>query len=457
MSVTMNALVTELSKQINDWFEGTADTNATNPTYTLVDTALAEKQADWITSGSSGQQPTYLYIKTDSAGAGAAPEGEERIVAGDITVATGTVLTSSVYPFSASIASGDTYEFHRIASRGEKERAITYACNKAFPHVYKEIQDQSIVFNDWLSNGDFEKWTASTYPDNWVLSTLTASECTTEQLVFGLPTSSSMKFAASGAAGSMYQSEAEVNDFWKMAGKTVYFYAWVYTTGTSEVSLGITDGTTTTYGNHTSHASSSKVYHPGDSTWRLMYVWQTIADNPTTVKFTIYYDTSDADAYIDKACALAGWKYTYDISLLGLYQNTPSQILALSGADASDDTPEANPYKTRVSDYELNPNGTINFKQEYRSGKRFEVIGMGYLTPPVSKYGGGTAVSTEINDIDQEGQIVIAEAAKYLFTQKLHAAPSQDIERYKELVSYWTNEARLRRSKYAMKPIPMTR
>jgi len=447
----MNSLVTELSKQTDDFKEFTA---ASGSASTVVANAIAQEQNDFVSDGSSGDQPSTVYVKTDAGGASAAPEGEERYVA---SKATTTITTNTTNVFSAAIGAGDVVEVHRKFTRAEKERAIAYACSKSFPHVYKEIQDRGLVFNDWLINGDFETWSSSSYPDSWTVDTLTASECTTEQLVFGLPTSSSMKFAASGSAGSIYQSEAEVNDLWLLAGKTVYFYAWVYCSGEDEVCLGITDGTTTTYGNHTSHESSSKVYHPGDSTWRLMYVDQRIDDNPTTVKFTIFYNTSDADAYIDKAHAIATGKYSYDISHLGLFKNTPSQILALSGANANDDTPEPNPYKTRLHNWELTPNGYVTFNDTYTSGTRFETLGMRIITTPVSTYGGGTAVSTEINDIDQEGQIVIGEAIKYLYTLRLHSAPSQDVDRYKELVSYWSNECNARRSKYAMKPIPMTR
>jgi len=451
----MDDLVTALSKQIDDWFEGTADTNATNPTYTLVDTALIEKQSDWVSDGSSGDQPSYLYIKTDAGGASVAPEGEERVIS-SLTTATYTILVSSSYPFTAGIANGDTYEIHRKFSRAEKEQAIVHGCKAAIPHVYKEIQDRSIVFGDWLINGDFEKWSQTTYPDNWTLDTLTATQSST-YYVFGRSNESSCKFSSSGSAGSISQlltgSANDNYDLWQMAGKTVNFYCWGRTAGTSELCLAVSDGVTTTYGNHTDHTSSSKVYHPGDGTWRLMKVTHTISDNPTGLGFYIYYDTASADAYVDKAHAIAGGKYEYAIDHLDLYKDRPMQVYRLIGADASDTTPEPNPLKVLIDDWSIQPNGRLHFDNDYIDGTRFEIVGMGHLTTPVSTYGGATAVTTEIDDINKEGQIIIAEAAKYLCGLRMNSSPDQDKSEWKKQYDNWAMECKTRRSKYAMKSI----
>lgn len=458
MAATMDQVVTALSKETGDWFEGTADTNATNPTYTIVDTALVEKQDDWVTDGASGEQPSYVYIKTDAGGSSAAPEGEERKIS-SLDASTYTMLVSSDYPFSAGVANGDTYEIHRTFSRNEKEQAIVHACNEAFPHVYKEIQNRSIVIGDWLANGDFEKWTSSSAPDNWVVSGLTASKDGTNAYTFGLGSSYACLFSASGAAGYIKQDIGQIQDLRYLAEKTVKFYVWGYTSGADELCLGITDGTTTVYGNHTSHASSTKVYHPGDSTYRLMWVELTIDENPTEVTFTIFYNTSDANAYVDKACVIAGDTYVYNISYYDFYNDRPLRVYRLIGADADDDTPAINPQKVLLdsSQYHADPSGKLYIDCNLSDGTRLELVGIGLLTTPVSTYGGGTAVSTEIDNMNKEGKIVVAEAAKYLCQRRMHNSITQDIQRWQQLYAYWDNECRNRKSKYAMKSIPLIR
>ena len=438
MTTTLNSLVTELSKQLDDWKEFTASSGSTN---TIVSNAIAQEQDTSVSSGSSGKTPSTVYVKTDAGGASAAPEGEERNVASKSTT---TITTNSTYVFTAAIAAGDIVEVHKAFSRYKKEQAIKYACMRGLPDVYKEIAYKGLVFGDYLINGGFvPKWSQTTYPDNWVLSGATASKYT-----YRSPYDYAVKFAASGNAGSLYQSTTENTDLWTLAGKTVNMYAKVFTSGTSEVRLSLYDGTTTTYSD----------YHPGDSTYRTLNVEATIATNPSSVKATVLYDTSNSDAYVTDIHLVATDKYSYDISYLGINKHTPSCIYYLIGVDVDEDNPTSNPVKVLIpgEDWYIGPNGMIHFNEAYSNGIRMEIVGMAPLTTPVSTYGGGTAVSTEIDDINREGQIIIAEAAAKLHFDKMNSAPNKDRTGYEASYQYWKQQAREMRSKYGMKKLIQT-
>ena len=430
MSTTLDALVQELSKQLDDyWRSTTTSEHATTPTYALVDTALCEKQSDWVSNGSSGDTPSTVYIAT--AG-GAAPEGQERVV-NTLTIGSGTLTTTTARPFTAKIESGDTYEIHRLFTRAEKERAIQYACYSSFPNLYKKISDESIRFGSWIRDGGFIVWPTTSTLTYWAKSgTTTLTQTITKPNIYREGRTSC---GLSGAVGYIYQSPTENPDLIFLAGKTPTVKIRARTGAASQIRLAIYDGATTTYSS----------YHAGDSSWGditdPIYVSATIPDNPSTVQIRVYYDSVASPAYIDEVWIEGvGEHYTYDISGLGLYQNQPSQVLQIL------DDQYARSDFVRLHNWE---SPTVDGKLRFRGrtmpadGSLLRITGMGYLSSPT------TAAGTTEADAPQT-QIIVAESAVYLYDLLINKSPAQDIGRFEAAKQRWTQLSMQRRIQFGM-------
>lgn len=94
---TRAELVAEVSRRLGFYLRGTATAGSTT---TVVDTDnLLALDNFWVGH--------YVYLVEDAGGAGAAPEGEERVVTGYVR----STATLTIAPaFTAAAAAGDTYE-----------------------------------------------------------------------------------------------------------------------------------------------------------------------------------------------------------------------------------------------------------------------------------------------------------------------------------------------------------
>jgi hypothetical protein len=157
-----------------------------------------------------------------------------------------------------------------------------------------------------------------------------------------------------------------------LGGTSPQFYMYVTDTTASQVRLAIYDGVTLTYGD----------YHTGGGGEELLYVGGVqIADHPTEVAFRIYYDDAATTAYADDGiCINAYVKYDYDISDLGLVNNTPEQVFRVSGRSAGNEYPRPSGLSVLVNQWKVLPNGFIRFLENLGSGVRLRIVGKKYLT-----------------------------------------------------------------------------
>jgi hypothetical protein len=374
---TMRSL---LSEDIGDVIFGsntsttTADGNAGGTT--LIDSTLMALPSGWFRFGSGGEQPTAVKITSGLY------SGEVRYVNGfDNTNGTVTVSSS----FGGQIEDAITFEVHRIAHPALKDACIEAAAKDSFPYLYDYVDSTAIVFGDILIDGSLESWSTSTSPAYWtaVGPTVTRTSSYAHDSVYGA--------ALSTTTGYVGQSSTNNPDLLKCGGLTPTFYKWVRAGSASQVRLAIYDGTTLTYGD----------YNTTTGAYELLSVTAKIKDNPSDVAFRIYYDVNATTAYIDDGIAVGAYdKYDYDISNLGLINDTPDQVFTLSSA--SDEYPRPSGLATPFANWKMAPNGFIRFTGGLNNGTRLRIIGRKYLSvnDATTATVAAGAVFTDLTDVD---------------------------------------------------------
>ena len=419
MSTTLENAMLELSEQIGDDFSGT--TTSSGSSTTVVDTTLKAYPADWIDATS-----TLMWDRITS---GTYDEEERRI--SSLAIATGTLTTIA---HGGTIASAVTYEVHRLFSASEKRKAIINAARDAFPSIHKKIDDETKTTGNWLRNGSFENWAASTYPDSWTLSALTAAKNTT--LPYYKHGIASMKLST--AAGNMSQSASNLADLHRLAGKSVTFTIQGWCDTASCLRLQIYDGTTTT----------SSDYHGGGSDWTKdsepLSVTATIADTPTEITFRVVLASAAGTAYVDDARVIGPYMDRIYIGDLGLANNEPYQVyVESSDYTSSEPWVRIRGWKVDSENYLCIPN--------CRRDRRLRITGIGVLN--FLKTG---AVSTDwaatIGIDSPQTDILVAKAAVNLYAKKVMPdEESGETDQYARGMSYWDRKLKSALSKHAMK------
>jgi hypothetical protein len=422
MSTSLLEAEQELSKQLGDYWSSTTTGAGTNST--LVDTALKAKENDWI----SGD--CWAFLIEEPAGA-AAIYDERKATSLDNDDGTLTTLA-----FAAAPGTGIDYEVHRLFSPSEKRRALVYAARAIYPSSFTEVRDESRVSGNWLKDGSFEIWTSSSALTYWTASTVTVTKTTSSPYYKHGATSCKL----SGSAGYIVQSISNWDDLKRLAGKSVTFTVQGYSTTASSLRLAIYDGTTTTYSD----------YHDGDSTWTEdndpLEVQADIQDNPTAIEFRIYF--ASGTAYVDDARVIGPDGARIYIGDLGLTGNKPHQVLR-----EKSNYDEGEPwYLIHGITYDQT-NGYMNLPDSVPSDYRLRILGTKYLNFYDSSGDVGTDWEDTIAIDSPQLDILVAEAAIYLYTQMVMPNyEAGESDQFARALSWWQNELRVRRAKYGMSP-----
>lgn len=434
MSTTLATLRQQVSRVIGDYWCGTTSSAGGAAGATLVDTTLGDEGADFISDGSSGSPMSEVVITSTTAGS--PPVGETRRIS---TVTSAGVLTPKS-AFSLQVANAMTYEIHRLFKASDKEAAIADACYDAFPHLYAWVDDTSLRFGNWLLNGDMEKWTVATAPDNWTVNTVTAAAQTAAPWVHSGTSSCKL----STATGYLCTSSGLQPDLMGLVGDNVTFRAWVWSSVASQIKLGIyydAVGAGTLIG-----ASS---YHTASSGWELLESTGTIPSGINYLYIVVNYDVIGS-AYIDDLSLVGGAsKRSYDLSLIGLAQGVPSQVYALTEEDVNNDTLHYRGQALPLDNWEMRGSNRIYFRSPLADGTKLRIIGKGVLTQPTS------AVSTNVDA--PQTKIIVALAARRLYAGAAFTSPNRDTKRYQEGLAFWDNEVQNAIAKYHMPYLSLTR
>jgi hypothetical protein len=415
----METLMTLLSKDIDDYFASTSTSTGAVGGTTIIDTALAAYESDWITDFSWDRITSGTYAN------------ESR----KISSLSSTTLTTLAH--GGQIASGVTYEVHRLFAPVEKLRALTQAVKLCYPYVYASTSDTTKTTSNWLLNGDVEVWASTSYPDYWRVSAVTAAETSTAKLF--IRGASSCKLDST--AGYLYQDWTLNDNLKELRGTTVTFKAKGWCDTADSLRLAVSDGTTITYSS----------YHAGDSTWNTFsdfYVQVYIDKDATDVSFRVYLDESAATGYIDdlRVTSSRATERVY-IGDLALAQGRPSAVQY-----ALDYFPESDEQRYLRNWY---IDGDYLVLPYCRQDTPLRILGRDYLS--FLKAG----VETEAYDAtvaidDPQTRIVSAQAALWLYNRTgLPNYSTGQRKDYQEAANYWSNEFQHRVNKFKMPQFPL--
>ena len=422
-----NAMV-ELSKQIGDYWSSTATSNGEANGTTIVDTSLKAKANDWVETGDTFDRIT----------SGTYANEERQVSSLDNTTGTLTVLAHG-----GQIASGVTYEVHRLFTASNKKEALVLAARNCFPNIFQEVWDESLVSGNWLKDGSFEQWTAANNLTDWVETSLTATQTTTAIYLRHSLTSCKLDTAA----GTLTQSISNFKDLQYLRGKNVTFTCQGWCDTASCLRLSINDGTTQTYSD----------YHAGDSAWTennprndSFYTTQYIAPNATQVTFSIHHEKAAGTSYVDDARALSDYRGRTFIGYLWLARNRPHEISL-----------EPSYYSTeeewiRIKDYEVDPDGYLYTPTTYPSDRRLRIRGIGYLDFLASGVSSTAWTATIALDSPQL-DILVAGAALYLYGKS--ALPNFDTgtsKKFADAYGFWRMQYSEACQKFGMKSPPVS-
>lgn len=149
------------------------------------------------------------------------------------------------------------------------------------------------------TNPSFEDWTGgdNVAPDGWTFGEWPpdGSAVAKESTIIKVGTFSAKPTRVTEDCG-LYQDIAPTRgiEYWK--GKTVTLGCWVYATVANRACININDGVT----------ESTRIYHPGDSTWRWLTVTHVVSATATGLRPFLYVINGDTSAYFDGAILIEG-------------------------------------------------------------------------------------------------------------------------------------------------------
>ena len=418
MTTSILTLCNTLSDQIGDNFRST--TTSSGADNTIIDTALSSYPSSWIN--------VQNHIMWDMITSGTYDEEERKL----LLLATSTLTTKD---HGGTIASGVTYQIHRLFKASDKRTALVSSLKEAYPWVHKKIRDESVVSGNWLKDGSFEIWSSSSALTYWTADTSTLTQTSTAY--YFEHGTYSCKIAT--AAGNIKQSISNWDDLKKLAGKNVIFKVRGWCDTADTLRIGINDGTTITYSD----------YHNGDSAWtetnEPLTVSATIQDNPTAIEFIIYLATANT-AYVDDARVTADKSPRLYIGNLGLSKNTPHQVLVENSSYSNSE-----PWTLITGITYDTPNGYMMLPNWVPSSYRLRILGIGYLDFIDSSGDIGTDWDDTVDLDAPQTEILVAQAAIYLFRRQL--MPTQnvgDTQQAMNALQIWIAELGERKMRYGM-------
>jgi len=425
MATTLANCMIEMSRQMGDLWSSSATSSGAAGGTTIVDTALSAKATDWIHT----EREMYTRITSGTY------VGNERYCQS----LSGSTLTTLAH--GGQILSAVTYEIHRLFSASaiepSKRSALIYAARKAYPHIFKEIRDETRTWGNWLygGSGDFETWTVSTVPDTWTRTSVTAAQNT--NMLYVTRGTSSCKLST--AAGNILQGISNNANLSSLVGKYVTFKGDAWCDTASCARLRIYDGVNT----------YNSDYHSGDDGFEELTVSGTVSENASEVSFMILHDVAAGVTYADNMRVVGPNIDRVYIGDLTLARNRPHGVYmtAESSNINSNEPAWYEPWQQIQGD--IGSDGYF-YSHHGATDYRLRIIGMGYLDfllAGVSSTDWAATIALNSPQTD----ILIAEAIVYLYQTKIMPTGSAgDTKLYAQALSFWKDELTERKRKFAM-------
>lgn len=411
MTTTFEALRQKLAPMIGK-DEGRAETTTgAGDDTSVIATALANKPADWynewwciITSGTRNDE--YKQI-SDYDGT------SDLTLYSALTGAPGSGVTFELYKYPLTMYLA----------------ALNAAALECYPWLYDPIMDDTLVSNNWLPDGNMEKWSSATAMSFWDVVGSGASVARSTTKLFG-----TYAAALTRVTNDCYLSCDHAN--WPrlldLEGLHVHLYCWVKCDTADTARIAIYDGITTTY---------SDDYHAGDDEWELMEVEATLADDCRTVEVRLYINDNDATVYFDNARLIGPRLYEY--LLPTDFVDAPLEVY-LQGSEVNVDG-DAGPYDcdkiglrgplTPIHGWEMVDDGTyrwIRFAEGFTNNKKIVLRGKKAFT--------AATLWTETVSVEAPKTVILCDyAAFWMFRSLADEAGEGDTGRYRQLSQEWYN------------------
>ena len=421
MTTSLYNAEVQLSKDIGDYWEGT--TTGAGSATTIVDSALIAKSNDWIT----GEAYDFVVDMTGDT----YNETERKISSLDNSTGVLTTLARA-----GAIGAVATYRVHRLFSASEKRLALVQACKLVYPYIRTNIRSESFTLGNWLLNGDMEEWTLTTVPDHWTSGDITLAQTTTKPYYMRGTSACSLSNSV-GGTGYMMQWWTLNDDLKYLRGRTIKFTcrSWCSGTGVLRLAIDTGVGSTPTYSS----------YHTATSAWNdegePLEVTSYISETAKTIRLTILLESETATAIIDD-CKVFGPTYNkIDISGLNLDPNYRPKVYAAPNGFREELVLLHNVQYDKA-------NSCIYVFDNYQESD-LVIEGIGYLDF-IKSGASSTAWDSTIAVDNPQLLILTAQAAIYLFTQRVMSYTSGEAKFAKEMVDYWKKELESRINKFRM-------
>ena len=175
-----------------------------------------------------------------------------------------------------------------------------------------------------------------------------------------------------------------------------------------------------------------------------MYAQQFIDWNAPSITFTIHHEVAAATSYVDDARVIGPYQPRLFIDQLGLALEKPVQV-EIEPWYYSTDEPWAIIFNSRI-DPEL---GYIYIPSSVQRDRRLRIKGIGYLDFVDSSGDSATAWNSTININSPQTDILVAQAAVYLYTQMSMPNFSRTTKQdFQEMIGFWESKLRTQIGKF---------
>jgi hypothetical protein len=283
VTTTLTNMRKELSEATGDYFSFSSSANGNDAGTSILADSLKNRIGGTDNNGFRGQY--FLSVSGNNSGEFRrcdtyAPNTEDGPL----------VLVQSAY--SNAVASGDTFELHRI-DPDIKQVALDQASAELFGVLYLPIKDESTIVDSRLLNGGFENF-SSTDPDNWTKS---GAGTPTRETAITFHGSNSFKMEETGGSEVLrYYQDLDIASISGIVGTVATFKMWSYATAASTVRIILEFGSSST--------EEASGYHGGASEWEQLSVSVGVPSGASRVR-CILEVTASGTGYFD-----AGWAST---------------------------------------------------------------------------------------------------------------------------------------------------
>ena len=424
LSSTLTILRQGFLNYIGETYRGTTTANGAADGSTFIDTTKL------VNFSNNKFQFWWAYITSGTYA------GQERRVAS--SAQTGGTVTGQA-AFGGQILSGVTYELCRYQREEEVLTALNWGLRECFPSLHVSRVNDTLISGNALPNSSFEDWTASSAPDLWTATTVTAAKETSVKL-YG---AASLKVTGAASAGHVACTNSNWPPLLDLMGQSIDFEAWVKTDTASHARLQIVDD----------DGNTLSSYHTGGNTWELLKATRGIKSGTKSDGCRCCGDVNGAVAYFDHARAMGMVVSTYVLPLDFAF-GPPMQVFiqsasrTLSGNErACDELGFVWPYQ-ELTDWKVEYSETLGLwllrlRTLPPDGYKIRLVGPAHYTD----------LSAETDTVALEGSqalLLYPVAAHRLFSMLVYNSSGQAKAEYEAKAQKAAGEAETAKRKFRM-------